>query len=119
MDYTQKHLDALEKVTEKGAPVSFDAEGTGAYDELTDTEVEVPGSSVAGFAVEIPGNADEYEALELIGHEAVTLFFVPTVMGQKPAKNSKVNWAGALRTVKENFPIRPAGVYFAGRIIVV
>lgn len=119
MSFEGKHSDALAKVRRYGAPVSFDTTTPGEYNPATDTQEDPVVSSVAGHAVETPGDPEEYEVLELIGTGAVTLMFVPTVYGETPKLGSTAHWAGALRTVKQIFPIRPDGVLIAARVILV
>jgi hypothetical protein len=122
-DYTDKYLQMLEKVTSKGADVSFDegkAEST--FDPLTDTftgHATAPPTAVTGKAVEIPGDPEEYAVLQLIAQSPATLLFVPDRMGQTPADNSICLWGGVLRSVKQVFPIRPAGTVIGARVICV
>jgi hypothetical protein len=120
MDYVAKHAKALAKLQEDGVPVVFVDEVIDAshYNPLTDGQTDPTVESVPGNAVEIPGNPEEYEKLELIVYQTITLLFVPTVMGQTPKIGNRVVWAGELRTVKYHFPIRPAGVLIADRVLI-
>jgi hypothetical protein len=119
MDYTLKHSQALKKLAAKGAPVIFSISTPGTYVEATDEYTDPVFEEIAGQAVEIPGDPEEYKSMELLGTEAVTLFFVPTVFGATPKLHMSVDWAGALRTVSQIFPIRPAEELIAARVIVV
>lgn len=90
--------------------------GGGTYDPDAGWQ-ENPEAGVNGKAVELPGEAQEYEALELIGTDAVTLLFVPTVMGELPRLGYDGTWAGKVRTVRQVFPIRPAGTALLARVV--
>lgn len=118
MPYVAEHADALQKVDEKGAPVTFTKETPGTYDAETDEFVGPTQTTVQGHAVEIPGDPEMYEQLELILSQAITLLFVPTTIGQLPSVESTVIWAGKVFTVKEFVPIRPDGTAIAARVIV-
>lgn len=119
MNYTAKHAQALKKVERDGVAVEFKRSTPGVYNPETDTHSPPTEQSVLGFAVELPGDPEEYAELELIPLEPVTLLFVPEVMGETPMQNGQVYWAGKTRTVKQIFPYRPAGVLLAARVIVV
>lgn len=118
MDYVAKHARALEKLEEAGVAVSFRVSTPGEYNELTDEIGEPTITSVDGRAVEIPADPEEYEARNLILSQTITLFFVPTVMGELPDQHSTVAWAGSLRTVSALIPIRPAEVVIAAKVMV-
>jgi len=118
MDYAEKHRQALEKLTDKGVAVQFSTEGAGDYDPLTDTWSGGSDSAVGGRAVEIPAEPEEYELLDLVPGQDITLMFVPTVYGQVPPLNSSIQWAGAKRTVKRVLPIRPDGNAILSRVVV-
>ena len=119
MDYVAKHSSALAKVRDAGVLVSFDTVTPGVYDPTTDTQDPPVRSSVEGYAVEIPGDPEEYKALELIPAHPITLMFVPNVLGETPVIGSTITWAGELRTVNQQFPIRPAELTIASRVIAI
>lgn len=104
MDYVAKHTKALQKVRDNGAPVTF-------------SQPYPATGNITGQAVELPGDPEEYQALELIGQEPITLFFVPDVFGDSPALRSVVPWAGKDRVVARIFPIRPDGTMIAARVV--
>jgi hypothetical protein len=101
---TEKHGKALSRTRERGAPVTFyriNSEDT-----------------ITGYAVELPGDPEEYAALELIQRNPATLFFVPDHPLQADMIGLFVEWAGRTRIVDKRFPIRPTGVMIAARLIV-
>lgn len=118
MDYTSIHAKALKRVQAKGAPVSFVKETPGAYDPIEDVTLPPTQEIIDGYAVEVPGDPEEYQTLELIGKGAITLFFVPTTFGEAPALHSTITWAGEVHTIQSVGPIRPAGDLIAARVIV-
>jgi hypothetical protein len=118
MDYATKHAKALQKVLDRGAPVTFEFTNPGELDDSTGTYGNPTTTSVAGQAAEIPADADEYNKLNLIEQSTVTLMFVPTTIGELPKLLSTVDWAGSKRRAEYVFPIRPAGVAIAARVLV-
>jgi hypothetical protein len=121
MSYVAVHAKALNRMRSKQAvTVTFVGPVEGEYDPETDTYLP-PGEdrSVMGLALELPGNAEEYAALELILQRPITLFFVPFARGAAPAHDSQVLWAGEARAIKQSFPVRPDGIYIGARLILV
>ena len=119
MDYTSLHTRILATVEKWGTAVTFSTGGRGTYDSATDTWVATEASGpVTGKAVEVPGDLEEYQSLELIPSQTLTLMFVPDDLGDVPALNSRVTWAGAARTVRAIRPIRPDGTVLAARVMV-
>lgn len=117
MDYRAKHAEAYRKIKDKGSRVVFERGVAGEYDELTDTFSEGVDSEVPGYAVEIPGDPEEFEALELIGKNPVTLMFAADVFGAIPNLNDTVSWAGRKGTVHSLQPLRPAEVVVTTKVI--
>lgn len=115
-DYSAEHARAYRQVTRKGTDVVFNPSDSDTYSgsgEWTDGASD----TIAGKAVEIPGDPAEYEPLELIGKDAATLMFVPTTIGSIPQQGFTATWAGKVRTVKQSFPFRPAGVAIMAKVI--
>lgn len=117
-DYSAVHAGALAKVRDKGAPVTFRKRTAGEYDPLTDETQPPTEELVAGYAVEIPGELEEYDAYNLSPSKTIMLFFIPTVFGQLPAIGATVGWAGVTHTVEAIIPLRPAGVPVGGKVMV-
>lgn len=74
-------------------------------------------ADVTGWVVEIPGNPEEYENLELQDKSPVTLMFVPATRGVRPVLGSTLTWDNRKRTVKGVVPIRPAGITIAAKVV--
>lgn len=116
---------ARKQVLDKGAPVVFRSytapQPTIPHDETVAPEAEEVLESLAeglkGWAVELPGSAEEYSALGLTEADAVTLFFVPDLIGYIPDLSSTAAWAGRTRTVQQIFAVRPDGTAVAARLI--
>lgn len=120
MDSASLYAKALGKLKARGAiAVAFTVVTPGAFDPLTETDSPPTSSTVSGWAVELPGDPEEYAAMELIGTEAITLMFAPDTLGDKPPLGSSIEWAGAARTVKQTFPIRPFGDLVAAKVILI
>lgn len=118
--FRRTHARVLRSLQGRGAAVRFSAGVTGGvYDPQTDTWSGGQVVAVEGIAVEVPGDLQEYEALEVIGKGATTLTFVPTTFGQAPGKGSAVQWAGRTRTVRAVRPVQPAGQAIAARVVLV
>lgn len=118
-NYAAAHARALAAVAKKGAAVTFTLESPGTNSATDDSWTNPATTTVTGKAIEDEGDPETYRALELIDVTPSTLFFVPTTFGQLPPLNSIVNWAGANRSVKAVFPLRPDGRTIAARVIVV
>jgi hypothetical protein len=118
MDYVAKHAKALQKLRDDGAPVAFSKMTPGVYDPLTNEETDPVANVVAGRAVEIPGDLEEYREFELIPSQTKTLLFVPTEMGATPEIDSTVFWANELWTVKQHLPIQPTGILIADKVYI-
>lgn len=113
---------ARRKVEKDGAPVTFTTSGgfpDDVYDETDDAEAALEAAIVGlkGVAIELPGDPEEYVALELLKAEPVTLFFVPDEIGNLPQMSDTAAWAGKVRTVQQIFPVRPAGIGVAAKVI--
>lgn len=119
MDYSPVHAKALQKVQDKGAPAVFYLRDPGDYDPDQDKYPDPSETgTVEGSAVELPGDPEEYAAMDLIPTAVLTLFFVPDTFGEAPPLSAVILWAGAKRTVRAIIPIRPAGELIAARVIV-
>jgi hypothetical protein len=102
-----------------GEAVTFSHTVPGTYDSATDTHGAPSAATVAGYAIEVPNEPEEFEPGELVEKQPATLFFMPTDGVSIPPKGATVTWAGTTRTVLRNGPIRPGGVAFATRVILV
>jgi hypothetical protein len=121
LKYEKLHSKSLQRLRKaEGVEVAFVSGGEAVYDPEMDEYTETPeGSSVVGLAVELPGNPEEYAALDLLLYRPITLFFVPYTHGEAPGHASHVFWAGKDRAIKQSFPVRPDGVYIGARLILV
>lgn len=86
----------------KGAAVTF-SKTVVAYDAATDTSTSST-STVAGFAMRIQGDPDEYARLGLIQSEHPMLSFEPTTPGQLPPLGATVVFGGETLTVEDVNP---------------
>ena len=121
MDYVAKHAQLLSELRDQklGARADFSKSIPGEYDPLTDTVGAPTTNTVKTFAVSItPGTDQEYREMSLISNAAEMLMVVPVKINVIPGEDYVVHWAGAERTVRKIFPIRPAGVSIAARVIV-
>lgn len=118
---TTKHLDkygkAVDKIKRSGLAVTF-TKSNYTHDPLTEETEANADTTVSGYAVEIPGDDTEYEALKLTKHEALTLMFVPSAVGEEPELLSVVDWSGRLKKAYRIQPLRPDGVLIAAKVIV-
>lgn len=116
MAYTDTHARALALVTKKGAAVTF-TRVTRTYTASTDTST-ISTSTVAGYAVRIPGNPKVYEALKLIPETAPTLLFAPSTYDGLPDVGDTVSWDSTTYTVRSVQPIAPDGNNLLARVVV-
>lgn len=108
---------ALTKTRKNGAAVTFQLEIPGTHIPATDTFTSPSTVTVPGFAVEIPGDPEEYAQYGLTIEQAITLFFVPYPSGVKPELQSTLVWSGTKYTLAYVVPIRPDGDFLGGRLI--
>jgi hypothetical protein len=118
-DYRTDHQEALQDMRNDGSPVLFGSDSPGTYDPGSDTWTGSSKSTVEGFAIEVPGDPDEYEALRLTLQNPITLQFVPTTFNTSPAQGQTLVWAGLKRTVKSVRHVRPAQETIAARVVLV
>lgn len=88
----------------KGAAVVFTKDIPGTYDGETDTTT--PGSTltIAGRAMRISGDPDEYAKLGLIQSEHPMLSFAPDTVGELPGPGWTVVFGGETLTVEDVNP---------------
>lgn len=117
--YATDHASALTDVTEAGAAVTFSKTTPGTYTESTDSWSTPVTTSCPMSAVEVPGDDQEYAALDLIQMNPVTLFAVPTTFGDLPTLDMTGTWAGAGRSIKKIRPLRPDGTVIGAFLVCV
>jgi hypothetical protein len=111
------HADVAVDFEEFGAPVEFTTDGR-TYNPATDTFGGVYHLPVAGDAISVKGDREQYRDLGLVESKALTLLFRPTTFGEKPPLGSCVTWAGAEYNVNAVLPVAPAGETLIARVIV-
>lgn len=118
MDPSVRHRQALNRLksSKAGVQVQFVEEQT-ILDETTDKITGSTSVSVAGYAAQLDNDPITLREMSLVASDPVTLLFVPDTIGQKPANNSQVTWAGTVRTVRSVTPVRPSGVFIAGKVV--
>ena len=100
MDREARRVSVLRRIREVGEAVQF-VFVTQDYDETTDTPSNPVDVTVDGTAVEISGDVSEYERMNLILKDPVTLLFVPDTDRQEPANESGLVWRGKQRQVRK------------------
>ena len=119
MDYTEKHSKALAKIqARRGVQVTLTSETPSSFNAETD-ELETTPVSVKCYAIELPGDPNEYATNGLTESDPATLFIVPVTYGERPRLHSVVEWAGRERVVRRLFPYQPDGTFLAARVLVV
>lgn len=118
MTYGAQHSSALATMQRKGAAVTLTVETPGTLNPLTETWSSPTTTEVEGYAIEVPGDPKEYEALGLIQLNPATLFFVPTSYGAAITLGAGLTWAGSARLVKRVKPLQPDGTPIGARVIV-
>lgn len=118
MAYESEHASALADVRAAGVGVSFVREAPGEYDAETDTWDDAGCSAVDGYAIQVAGDAREYERLGLVEMEAPTLMFVAGTFGEAPGLGSVVEWAARMQTVRSVRPFAPAGVPIFSHVVI-
>jgi hypothetical protein len=99
-----------------GAPVTFTYEAPGAHDPVANAHGAPAVTTVAGHAVGMTSDPDEFEPGEMVEREPAEVLFFPDDGVTVPPKGATVTWQGRVRTVHRRFPIWPAGVTFACRL---
>lgn len=94
----------------KGAAVTFTHTAPGTHVPSTGRFGAASTSSVAGYAMRVPGDPETYAALELIESKAITLEFTPTTVGGMPTLDSAFTFDSVSYTVRSVDP-------FAKRVI--
>lgn len=117
-DYSREHASALRAMQRKGSPITFPALSGGTYNASTGTwSSTTGGAAVSGYAVEKPLDPEEYRPdTQIISSDAL-LVFIPSTYGAFPVTGQAPTWAGKKRTVKQVWPIRPAEVAIAARVV--
>jgi hypothetical protein len=100
----------------KGAAVTFSLT-TMTFDATTETSTPTT-TTVAGYAMEVDGDLEEYKAAEVIASQAKTLLFVPTTSGEVPLVESTLTWASETFATKSVKSLGLAGTAQASRVMV-
>jgi hypothetical protein len=101
----------------KGAAVTF-TKVTSTVDPTTDQSSSPVTTTVTGRAMQVDGDPDTYEKLELVESENPTLLFSPDTVGQLPDLGSSVPWGGASYVVKNRKPLAMNGTATAAMVVV-
>jgi hypothetical protein len=115
--YETIHADVAADFEEFGASVEFVTDGR-TYNPATDTFGGVYHQPVAGTAISVKGDREQYRDLGLVEAKALTLLFRPATFGEKPPLGSCVTWAGVEYNVNDVLPLAPAGETLIARVIV-
>lgn len=118
MGYTEDHVSALADVTEAGSAVTFTHSIAGTYDPSTRAWSGASSSTVAGYAVQVKGKPETYQALGLVESKNPTLLFVPTTYGEVPAVGWTVTWSSTSFTVRDVDPLAPDGTVISAKVVV-
>lgn len=119
MNPVARHASAVRRMEElEAASVEFVVTST-TYDPETDEQTDRVLLVIKGHAVEISGDMKQYQEMSLVEREPVTLFFVPTEIGDEPGLGCRLLWAGEVRKVRYVHPFRPAGTTIGAKVIVV
>ena len=119
MAYEAEHASALADVRAAGAEVRFTREKPGEYDAETDTWTEpMDWATADGYALQVSGDAREYERLGLVETEAPTLMFVAETFGDVPGLGDVVEWADRRQAVRSVRPFAPAGVAILSYVVI-
>jgi hypothetical protein len=100
----------------KGAAVVFTKVIPGTYNPLTETTGPSTTLTVAGYAMRISGDPDEYARLGLILSEHPMLSFEPTTPGQLPEVGWTVEFGGEPLTVEDVNPCAMNGTATSAHI---
>lgn len=118
MSYAEDAASAVADLSEAGAAVTFTLTAPGTYTESTDTFSAGSTTTVAGYAVEVPGDPRAYAALELIQRDARTLLFASSTYGSTPGLGATLTWAGATFTVRSVQRVAPDGTAVVSTVVV-
>lgn len=103
----------------KGVLKTFSKTVPGTYDASTDTSTSPTTLSVQGYTMQIAGDPDLYNRLQLIESDNPTLLFRPIVPGQIPVLGMTVAWGNdPALTVKYVTPLAMNGTPEAAKLVV-
>ena len=74
--------------------------------------------TVSGFALQVKGDPEEYEALKLIEKATLTLLFVAETYGDSPPLGASCEWGEMRYQVEAIRKLAPDGVSILSRVIV-
>ena len=100
----------------------YGAEHSGAYADVKDAGAEISfkkrSMTVSGFALQIKGDPEEYEALKLIEKAALTLLFVSETYGDSPPLGASCEWGELRYQVEAIRKLAPDGTAILSRVVV-
>ena len=100
--YAAEHSSAFQDIKDAGAEVSFRKKTM----------------TVSGFALQVKGDPEEYEALKLIEKATLTLLFVAETYGDSPPLGASCEWGEMRYQVEAIRKLAPDGVSILSRVIV-
>lgn len=118
MTYVADHASALADVQAAGAAVTFTPAGGGTFTPGTGVLAVSTATAIGGYAIRAKGNPQTYRELGLSEAENPTLFFVPSIYGDRPVLAARVVFGGLTYAVKSIAPVAPDGTLIAARVIV-
>lgn len=104
--------------------VTFTRGAPGVYDPATDTWSAGSVTTITGSAIQVKGDPQKYQALELVMSTNPTLLFTPSVYPLRAfteefvLPGDHVDWNGVTFTVKDVDPVAPDGFVIVARIVV-
>ena len=110
--YAADHASALADIRDAGAAVTF-TRATTAYDEATGLATPTV-TTVAGFAMRVPGDPVRYAAGGWSLATMPSLLFAASTFGALPVAGDTVEWGSVVFTVKS---VEPLDLNAAGAIL--
>jgi hypothetical protein len=104
-------------IRRKGAAVTFTST-TSTIDPATDLSSSPVTTTVTGHMMQVAGDPDVYEKLNLVESDNPTCEFVPDVVGQMPELGASVVWGGNNFVVKNRNALAMAGTATAAFLVV-
>lgn len=101
-------------IARKGAAVTFTKQIVTYNADDTSTSTTL---TVAGVAMQIEGDPDLYERLQLVESDNPTLLFHPDVPGAIPVLGMTVPWGNETLTVKNVTPLAMDGTPTAAKLV--
>lgn len=114
--YAPDHAGALADIREAGAAVTFTRVAT-TYADATGL-VSLVTTTVAGYAVRIPGEPSRYARGGWTLSTMPTLLVGTTTFGDVPAVGDTVVWGTTTYTVRDTEPLEPDGTAIISTVVV-